>query len=246
MAAALQSAATTGPRAAGVAIDRQRTGAAAAVLFGAVNGMAWIAFLLSVKAGGLTPPVVGKLAQTYDYLHATVPLIMPLALVLAVVGIFTLLFVRALDERFRPTAPGLSWLASLCGVAGVLLLELDYMAFFFVQERMVLGSDRAAVEALIPGFSVLAPVAALLGSLFLAAWVGLVSRISRGAGGFPAPLRYVGYLAAALLLIGEFLQGGADHPLEVFLVGLSLLMDVWLIWAGVLAWRQQGSLSTRP
>jgi hypothetical protein len=246
MAAALQSAATTGPRAAGVAIDRQRTGAAAAVLFGAVNAIAWIAFLLSVKAGGLTPPVVGKLAQTYDYLQATVPLIMPLALVLAVVGIFTLLFVHALDERFRPTSPALSWLASLCGVAGVLLLELDYMAFFFVQERMVLGSDRAAVEALIPGFSVLAPVAALLASLFLAAWIGLISRISRGPAGLTRALRYLGFLAAVLLVVGEFNQVGADHPLEVFLVGTSLLMDVWLIWAGVLAWRIGSQNRNRP
>jgi hypothetical protein len=190
MAAALQSAATTGHRGAELAIDRQRTGAAAAALFGPGNAIAWIAFLLSAKAVGLKPPVVGKLAQTYDYLHATVPLFVPLALVLSVIGIFVLLFVRALDERFRTASPALSWLASLCGVAGVLILELDFMSFFFVQERMVLGSDRPAVEALIPGFSVLAPVAALLASLFLAAWIGLISRISRGPAGLPRALRY--------------------------------------------------------
>ena len=240
--AVLDSAATSGHQATRVAIERPRTGAAAAALFGAVNAIAWIAFFASQAT--VKPAVVGKLAQTYDFLHATAPLYVPLALILSVLGIATLMFVRDLDERFRPASPALSQLAAVCGAAGVLILELDFMSFFFVQERMLLGSDRAAVEALIPGFSVLAPVAAMLAALFLAAWIGLVSRISRGPAGFPAPLRYLGYLAAVVLVTGEFFQAGAEHPLEVFLVGTSLLMDVWLIWAGVLAWRRRQPAAT--
>jgi len=235
MAAALQSAATSGHQVARVATDRQRTGAGAAALFGGVNAIAWIAYFASHAM--VKPAVVGNLAQTYDFLHATAPLYVPLALILSVVGMATLLFVRGLDERLRPASPSLSQLAALCGVAGVVILEVDYMTYFFVQERMLLGADRAAVEALIPGFSVLAPVAAMLAALFLAAWIGLISVISRGSAGFPTPLRYLGFLAAVTLVSGEFLQFGAVHPLEVFLVGTSLLMDVWLVWAGVLVWR---------
>jgi len=71
MAAALQSAAIPGQRAAEVAVDRQRTGAAAAALFGAVNAIAWIAYFVSHAY--VKPAVVGKLPQTYDFLHATAP-----------------------------------------------------------------------------------------------------------------------------------------------------------------------------
>jgi len=222
----------------------QRIGGAGAVLLGAGSIITWVVFLISVKAFGHQPMVIGKVGQSYDYLQVMLPLLLPLTLLVSAASLVALQFVRALEERLRSTSPTLSPIASLYGQVGLVAFQVMLLAFFFIEFRFVAGSGRQAVEGLIPAFFVVYSVAGLVAALFLAVWIFLVSWMARGDGGLPRVLRYLGFLAAVVLVMGEFEEFGPDHPVEVFLVGTSLLTGIWLVWAGALLWLRP--LPSRP
>src|ERR1700694_2390459 len=129
----------------------QRIGGAGAVLLGAGIIITWVVFLISVKAFGHQPMVIGKVGQSYDYLHVMVPLLLPLALLVSAASLVALQFVRALEERLRSTSPALSPIASQYGYVGLVAYQLMLLSVFFIEFRFIAGSGQPAIEGLIPG-----------------------------------------------------------------------------------------------
>lgn len=205
----------------------QRAGGGFGVLGGLSTILVTIVFGVSVAAFGLKPPSPDNPAQAYDYLQSTLSVLLPLFLLVSVGHVLVLLFVRALDERLGSESPALSSMAALFGYLGFAILVLDFMSFVYVQESILAGTARKTVEALIPGLFFLAPVAGLVGSLFVSTWLILVSWIAVRRGGLPRTLAYFGFLAAVVAVIGVHL-GLKGIP--------SLLPSLWLIWAGALMW----------
>ncbi len=214
----------------------QQAGGAGGVLFGGLNVIATILFILSVVAFGLKPPVAGKAAQSYDYVQAMLPVFLPLALLLSAAGILALLFVRALDERLRPASATLSSIAALYGYVGLVILQLDFMSLFYMQQTIVAGTARKSVEELFPALFLLDSVADLVGSLFLAVWIVMVSSIALRRGGLPRGVNYLGFLGAVVLVIAELLKLPAP----------SLLVSIWLVWMGALVWLRPPLVGTGP
>jgi hypothetical protein len=217
----------------------QQVGGAGAILLGAGGIVTWVAFLLSVKAFGHQPMVIGKVGQSYDYLQATLPFLLPAALVMSAISLVGLQFVRAVEERLRSNWPTFSPIVSLYGYVGLVTYQVMLLGLFFIEFRIPAGSGRQAIEGLIPGFFVVYSVAGLVTALFLGVWIFLVNWMARKGSELPRVLRYLGFLAAVVLVIGEFVEFGPDHPVEVFLVGTSLLTGIWLIWAGAVISRSR-------
>lgn len=214
-------------------------GGLGAAVLGAATIVTWVAFFVAAHFLDHPPIVIGKVGQSYDYLHAMLPVLLPLAILVSAASLVALQFVRALEERLRSTSPALSPIASMYGYVGLVTYQVMVLSLFFIQFRFLAGSGQAAIEALIPGFLVVYSVAGLVTALFLAVWIFLVSWMARRDGGLPPALNYLGFLAAVVLLSGEFLEFGPDHPVEVFLVGTSLVTGVWLIWAGLVVSRSR-------
>jgi hypothetical protein len=214
----------------------QRAGGAGGALLGAGSVLTTVVFLLSAIAFGIKPMVIGKTGQSYDYVHAMLPWFVPLVIVMSVLSLVALVFIPALNERLHAGSPALSQIAIMSGYIGIVAYQVMLLSYFFIELRMIAGTPRPAIEELFPGFFVLYSSAGLVAALFLAVWVFLSSWMARAGNALPRGLRYLGFLAAVALVNGEFGEWGQDHPVEVFLVGLSLLTGIWLIWAGTLVW----------
>jgi hypothetical protein len=187
-------------------------------------------FVLSLRAFGLKPPGAGNTAQSYDYMKTTVSVSLPIALLVSVASLAAFLFVRALNERLRPSSPALSSIAALYGYVGLAIFQLDLMGFFYIEQRIASGTARKTVEELLPSLFMIDAAAGFASAIFLGAWIFLVSWIAREHGGLPGLLNYFGFVTAVALVIADLTQAGGV-PGRGMLLG-----SIWLVLAGTAVW----------
>jgi hypothetical protein len=210
----------------------QRVGGAAGVVFGVVDLAVTAILIVSLSRSGAKPPFEANPAGFYDYLHAMLPVILPLMLVYTVAAIFVLVFVRALDERLRPVAPTASSIGALFGYAGSVILMLNFASFVLLEQSILGGDSRQAVEGMIPAWSVVTGTAGIVGGLLIVSWLLVVNWIAARRGGLPKALGYLGLVAGVVALAGPLLSvHGIPH----------LLANVWEIAAGAVLF-----LGTQP
>lgn len=205
----------------------QRIGGGAGVLFGIGNIIPAVVLIPLTAAYGLKPPLEGKEAQFYDFLHATLPVFMGLGLLQAVALGLGLIFVRAIDERLRPVSPTGSPIAAVYGYVGLAVVELAVVSFFTLGQTIAAGTSRNAVEPLIPAALVINGTAAFAGSAFIVVWLFMVSWIAVRRGGLPRALNYLGFFAVAVGVVTAFLSIKGIAP---------LVTAIWTIWAGAALW----------
>jgi hypothetical protein len=201
----------------------QRIGGAAGVIIG-VLGLAVVAILVpTLSKYGVKMPIENNQAAFYDYLHAMAPVVLPLFLIENAAAIFALIFVRALDERLRPVAPTASSIAAIFGYAAMVVLMLDLASFVVLEQSIVGGVSRQAVEGMIPAWSMINGTAGVVGGFLAVAWLLMVNGIVVRQRGLPKGLGYLGLLAAVVGLGGPIL---AIHGIP------HLLFYVWEIAVG--------------
>lgn len=203
----------------------QRIGGAAGVIFGVVDIAVAAILIASLSRSGAKLPFESNPAGFYDYLHTMLPVVLPLMLLETVAAIFALTFVRALDERLRPVAPTASSIAALFGYAGSVILMLDFASFVMLEQSIVGGDSRQAVEGMIPAWSVVTGTSGIVGGLLIVAWQLVVNWIAARRGGLPKGLGYFGLLGAVVAAVGLLLSiHGVTH----------LLVNIWEIIVGVI------------
>ncbi|MHB8590354.1 MAG: hypothetical protein ACYDA0_16185 [Candidatus Dormibacteraceae bacterium] len=201
----------------------QRIGGAAGVIFGVVDIAVAAILIVSLSRSGAKLPFEANPAGFYDYLHANLPVILPLMLVETVAAIFALAFVRAIDERLRPLAPTASSIAALFGYAGFVILMLDFASFVMLEQSILGGDSPQAVEGMIPAWSVLTGTSGIVGGFLTVAWLLVVNWIAARRGGLPKGLGYFGLLGAVVAAAGLLLSiHGLNH----------LLVNIWEIAVG--------------
>jgi hypothetical protein len=202
----------------------QRIGGAAGAINGVVD-LAVVAILIpTLSRYGVKMPIEGNPATFYDYLHAMLPVFLPLFLLQTAVAIFAFAFVRALDERLRPVAPTASSIAAIFGYAGFVLLMLDFASFVVLEQSINAGDSRQTVEGMIPAWSMITGTAGVVGGFLMVGWLLLVNWIAVRYRGLPKALGYLGLVAGVIALAGPLLAvHGFPH----------LLANVWQIAAGV-------------
>jgi hypothetical protein len=201
----------------------QRVGGAAGVVFGVVDLAVAAILIVSLSRSGAKPPFESNPAGFYDYLHTMLPVILTLGLVETMAAIFALVFVRALDERLRPVAPTASSIAALFGYAGLVILMLNFASFVLLEQSILGGDSRQAVEGMIPAWSVVTGTSGIVGGFLIVAWLLVVNWIAARRGGLPKGLGYFGLLAAAIAAVGLLLSiHGVTH----------VLVNIWEIVVG--------------
>lgn len=201
----------------------QRIGGAAGVIFGVVD-LAVVAVLIpTFSRYGVKMPIEGNPAPFYDYLHAMVPVVLPLFLLETAAAVFAIVFVRAIDERLRPAAPTASSIAALFGYASLVILMLNFASFVVLEQSINGGDSRQTVEGMIPAWSMITGTAGVVGGLLAVAWLLMVNWIAVRHRGLPKVLGYLGLVAGVIALAGPLL---AVHGFQ------HLLVNVWEIAAG--------------
>jgi hypothetical protein len=201
----------------------QRVGGAAGVIFAVIDLAVAAVLITAISRSGVKPPFESNPGGTYDLLHANLPVILTLGLAETVAAIFALVFVRAIDDRLRPLAPTASPVAALFGYAGLVILALDFASFAMLEQSIVGGDSRQAVEGMIPAWSVLIGTTGLVGGSLTVAWLLTVNWIAARRGGLPKWLGYFGLLGAVVAAVGILLSiHGVTH----------VLVNIWEIVVG--------------
>lgn len=202
----------------------QRVGGAAGVIFGVIDTAVAVILTAVITRSGTKPPFEANPSGFYDILHSNLAVILPLMLAETVAAILVLVFVRALDERLRPVAPTASSIAALFGYAGYVILMLDFASFVMLEQSILGGDSRQAVEGMIPAWSVVTGTAGIVGGFLIVAWLLMVNWIAARRSGLPKWLGYFGLLGAVVAAVGLLLSiHGVTH----------LPVDVWEIVVGI-------------
>jgi hypothetical protein len=202
----------------------QRIGGAAGVIFGVVDLTVAAVLIVAISKSNAKLPIEANPAGFYDLLHADLPVILPLMLAQTVAAIFALAFVRALDMRLRPLVPTASSIAALFGYAGFVILMLNFASFVMLEQSILGGDSRQAVEGMIPAWSVVTGTSGIVGGLLIVAWLLAVNWIAARRGGLPKGLGYFGLLAGVVAAAGVLLSiHGVTH----------VLVNIWEVVVGV-------------
>jgi hypothetical protein len=205
--------------------DIQRIGGAAGVIFAVMDLAVAAVLIVSISRSGVKLPFEANPGGFYDLLHANLQVILPLMLVETVAAIFALTFVRAIDERLRPLAPSASSIAALFGYAGLVILMLDFASFVMLEQSILGGDSRQAVEGMIPAWSVVTGTSGIVGGFLVVAWLLVVNWVVARRGGMPKWLGYFGLLGAVVATAGLLLSlHGFTH----------VLVNIWEIAVGAL------------
>jgi hypothetical protein len=94
-----------------------------------------------------------------------------------------------------------------------------------LEQSIVGGDSRQAVEGMIPAWSVVTGTSGIVGGLLIVAWQLVVNWIAARRGGLPKGLGYFGLLGAVVAAVGLLLSiHGVTH----------LLVNIWEIIVGVI------------
>jgi uncharacterized protein DUF4386 len=205
----------------------QRVGGAAGIIFGVVDIAVVLILVSTISRSGVKLPFEANPAGFYDYLHANLPVVLPVMLIETLASIFALAFVRALDERLRSVAPTASTIGALFGYAGFVILTLDFASFVMLEQSILGGDSRQAVESMIPAWSVVTGTAGIVGGFLTVAWLLVVNSVAARRGGLPKWLGYFGLLGAVVATVGLLLSiHGITH----------LPVNIWEIAVGTVVW----------
>lgn len=192
------------------------------------------------RFAGLCALVVGLVDLLYavSFIVLKGALLSDLFLMLA--GLFTTAVMVALYSRLRETDPAFALWGLLLGIAAALgsAIHGAYdLANVIHPVSLVTGAAAAGVPNAVDPRGILTFLIGGIG-LFVISWL-----IGRSAG-FPKMLSYLGYLAAALLVIlylGRLLIYIPTNPLILLPSLLSgfLVNPLWYLWLGITLWRNR-------
>jgi hypothetical protein len=204
----------------------QRIGGLAGVIFGVIDTAVAVILTVTIGRSGAKPPFEANPGGFYDYLHANLPVVLPLMLAETAAAVFALVFVRAVAEHLRNVAPTASSVAALFGYAGLVILMLDFASFALLEQSILGGDSRQTIEGMIPAWSVIIGTAGLVGGFLTVAWVLTVSWIAVRHGGLPKWLGYFGLLGAVVAAIGLLLSiHGVTHlPVNIWEIVLGAVV----------------------